>query len=144
MVRLAALDTPYRFGQHRRIDVAASQPTRHTVERTYGMVQQLQVRQLAAMLEAGDPVFLLDVRQPWEHETAALPGSVLAPLDQLAHQARELTPHEGATIVVYCHHGIRSQHGAALLQHLGFQNVVSLAGGIDAWSLQVDSAVPRY
>jgi rhodanese-related sulfurtransferase len=108
------------------------------------VVQQMHVQELAALLQGGEPVFLVDVRQPWEHETAALPGSVLAPLDQLPRQARELSPPEGAKIVVYCHHGIRSLSGAALLQHLGFHNVVSLAGGIDAWSLLVDPRVPRY
>jgi rhodanese-related sulfurtransferase len=108
------------------------------------MIQQISVRQLAAWLQEGSPVYLLDVRQAWEHETAALPGSVLLPLDQLPRKARELAPPEGAKIVVYCHHGIRSQSGAALLQHLGFQDVVSLAGGIDAWSLLVDARIPRY
>jgi rhodanese-related sulfurtransferase len=47
-------------------------------------------------------------------------------------------------VVVYCHHGVRSQAGAALLERLGFKDVVSLAGGIDAWSLLVDPRVPRY
>jgi len=108
------------------------------------MIQQISVRQLAAWLQEGSPVYLLDVRQAWEHETAVLPGSVLVPLDQLPRKARELAPPAGTKIVVYCHHGIRSQSGAALLQHLGFKDVVSLAGGIDAWSLQVDARVPRY
>jgi rhodanese-related sulfurtransferase len=47
-------------------------------------------------------------------------------------------------VVVYCHHGLRSLSGAALLQNLGYRNVVSLAGGIDAWSLHVDPRLPRY
>ncbi len=108
------------------------------------MIEQISVQQLSAWIEAGEPVFLVDVRQPWEHETAALPGSVLAPLDQLPREARRLQLPEGAKIVVYCHHGMRSLSGAALLQQLGFRDVASLAGGIDAWSVLVDPRVPRY
>ena len=107
------------------------------------MVHEISVRQLADRLAAGEAVFLLDVRQSWEHETAALPGSTLVPLDQLAFRAGEVEP-GGAPVVVYCHHGIRSRSGAALLEQLGFRDVASLAGGIDAWSLRVDPRVPRY
>ena len=56
----------------------------------------------------------------------------------------EIPRPDGALLVVYCHHGIRSLRGAAFLEHAGFSNVVSLAGGIDAWSCVVDSTVPRY
>jgi adenylyltransferase/sulfurtransferase len=108
------------------------------------MIRQLKVQDLSAMLAAGEPVYLLDVRQPWEHELAALPDSTLIPLDQLIPRAGEVAPPENATIVVYCHHGIRSLSGAAILQRLGFDNVASLAGGIDAWSLHVDPNVPQY
>lgn len=108
------------------------------------MIRQIDVRQLAERLARGEPIHLLDVRQQWEHDSAALPGSQLIPLDQLSHRADEIETDPGALIVVYCHHGIRSLSGAALLQHLGFANVASLAGGIDAWSIHVDPRVPRY
>ena len=108
------------------------------------MVRQLHVKELAARLRAGAPVYLLDVRQPWEHELAALPGSHLIPLDQLPARAGEVRPAEGVPVVVYCHHGIRSLTGAALLERRGLPDVASLAGGIDAWSLLVDPGVPRY
>jgi adenylyltransferase/sulfurtransferase len=108
------------------------------------VVAQIRVRELARMLEARAPVFLLDVRHPWEHETSALPGSVLVPLHELTARIDEVTPRDGALIVAYCHHGVRSLSAAAILEQAGFANVVSLAGGIDAWSLEVDSSVPRY
>ncbi len=108
------------------------------------MVQQISVHDLAEKMTAGEPVYLLDVRQPWEHALAALPGSVLLPLAQLLSRAAEVQPPEGALIVAYCHHGIRSLSAAALLEHVGLRPVVSLAGGIDAWSCQVDPGVPRY
>jgi rhodanese-related sulfurtransferase len=108
------------------------------------MIRQINVKQLADMLAKGETVHLVDVRQVWEHDTAALPNSQLIPLDQLTLRAADIQPDGDALVVVYCHHGIRSQSGAALLQHLGFTNVASLAGGIDAWSLNIDPAVPRY
>ncbi len=108
------------------------------------MIRQIDVQQLAGLLAKGDPIHLVDVRQTWEHETVALPGSQLIPLDQLSFRAGEIQPGENSLVIVYCHHGIRSQSAAALLQHLGFANVASLAGGIDAWSLHIDPSVPRY
>jgi rhodanese-related sulfurtransferase len=107
-------------------------------------VFQLTVQELAERIALGQPTFLVDVRQPWEHEIAALPGSRLVALDRLATEAGQLEIPQDALVVVYCHHGIRSLTGAALLQRLGIPRVASLAGGIDAWSLQVDPGVPRY
>ncbi len=108
------------------------------------MVREIDVHTLAARLASGEAVCLLDVRQPWEHETAALPGSVLVPLDQLPARAAEVAPPAGVPVVVYCHHGIRSRSAAALLERRGLPDVCSLAGGIDAWSVHIDPQVPRY
>lgn len=108
------------------------------------MVPQITVQQLAEKLAAGEPVYLLDVRQPEEHAVAALPGSTLIPLGELPNRLAEVAPLAEALVVVYCHHGIRSLNGAFLLQQAGLGPVASLAGGIDAWSRQVDSSVPRY
>lgn len=108
------------------------------------MVREISVRELARWLANGRPVRLVDVRQPWEHETAALPDSLLIPLDELPARAAEVSPPAGSPVVVYCHHGVRSRAGAAVLQRHGLADVFSLAGGIDAWSLQVDPGVPRY
>jgi rhodanese-related sulfurtransferase len=108
------------------------------------VVQQIAVRRLAAHMANGHRVHLLDVRQPWEHAAAALPDSQLIPLNEIAARADEIRPPDGALLVVYCHHGLRSLSAAALLERLGFPNVVSLAGGLDAWSCEVDPGVPRY
>jgi rhodanese-related sulfurtransferase len=108
------------------------------------MVREIRVDELASKLAAGEPVYLLDVRQPSEHQAAALPGSVLIPLNELPRRASEVQPAAGALVVVYCHHGMRSQRAAAFLQRSGLVDVVSLAGGIDAWSVHVDPSVPRY
>lgn len=107
------------------------------------MVSQIQPTDLKAMLDAGAPVLLLDVRQPEEHAYCALPGSVLIPLGELHARAHEVDARD-ALVVVYCHHGVRSMTGAAILTQTGFPNVASLAGGIDRWSQVVDANVPRY
>lgn len=108
------------------------------------MVQQIGPRDLADRLARAEPVRLLDVRQAWEHDTAALPNSQLIPLGELAARAGEVRPPDGALVVVYCHHGVRSLSAAAYLARCGVPNVASLAGGIDAWSVEVDPSVPRY
>ncbi len=104
----------------------------------------MRVTELKAMLDAGEPVYLLDVRQPEEYALCRLPGGVLIPLGELPRRVDEVTPPEGATVVVYCHHGVRSLSGAVMLERAGLADVANLAGGIDAWSLHVDPAVPRY
>lgn len=106
------------------------------------MIPQIQPADLKRMLDAGQPVVLLDVRQPDEHALCTLPGSVLIPLGELASRVDEVEP-GGAPVVVYCHHGVRSLRGAAILLNAGI-DAASLAGGIDRWSLAVDPAVPRY
>jgi rhodanese-related sulfurtransferase len=105
---------------------------------------EITVQDLAQRLQSGQPVHLLDVRQAWEHDRAALPGSQLIPLDQLVARADEIQPPDGVPLVVYCHHGVRSLRAAAWLSQRGLPEVYSLAGGIDAWSLEIDPGVPRY
>jgi len=108
------------------------------------LVAQISPRELADVIAAGRPVYLIDVRKPWEHERAALPGSVLVPLDELAARVDEIEPPPGALVVAYCHHGVRSLSAVAILAELGRPGVASLRGGIDAWSLVIDPKVPRY
>jgi rhodanese-related sulfurtransferase len=108
------------------------------------MPTEIHPNALAAMLQAGDPVYLVDVRQPWEHAHAALPGSRLVPLHELAARWEEIRPPAGAAVVIYCHHGVRSWQAAAWLESRGLTPVHSLAGGIDAWSVLVDPTTPRY
>jgi rhodanese-related sulfurtransferase len=102
------------------------------------------VQELARKQATGEPLLLLDVRQPFEHEIAALPHSLLVPMGELPTRIREISAPTDGMIVVYCHHGVRSLVAGNFLACNGFRNVVSLAGGIDAWSREIDSAVPRY
>jgi rhodanese-related sulfurtransferase len=108
------------------------------------MPVSLPPQELAARLRAGEQVYLLDVRQPPEHEYAALPNSHLVPLDELPQRWQEIRPAPGAALVAYCHHGVRSWHAAQVLESAGLGPVFSLSGGLDAWSRDVDPTVPRY
>lgn len=99
-------------------------------------------RELKERLDKGDKLVLLDVREPWEYTLAKIEGSVLIPLGTLPQNLDKLDP--TAEIVAHCHHGMRSADAVGFLSQQGYKNVKNLVGGIDAWSLQVDSSVPRY
>ncbi|MDD5275367.1 MAG: rhodanese-like domain-containing protein [Methylovulum sp.] len=105
-------------------------------------VKQLSVTELKQKIDQGDKVFLLDVREPHEFRYAQIAGSVLIPLNQLPARSSELDKDQ--EIIVICHHGMRSQQAAHYLDHVGFTQVTNLVGGIDAWSCNCDSSVPRY
>lgn len=105
---------------------------------------QVTPSEIADRVRGGDPIFLLDVREPGEHEFVALPGSLLIPLGELAQRTDELSSQQDSEIVVYCHHGIRSARAVGFLRSIGFQKAINLAGGIDRWSIEVDPSLPRY
>ncbi len=93
-------------------------------------------------LDAGDDVFVLDVREPHEFEIARIGGSTLIPLGTLPQHVHELD--STADIVVHCKSGVRSGKAQRLLKEMGFSRVTNLSGGILRWSDEVDPNVPRY
>ena len=106
--------------------------------------REITPRALATRLASGQPTLLVDVREPWEHARVALANSRLLPLGELPRRHAELAPPPDTLVVTYCHHGIRSADAAELLTRIGWPEVVSLAGGIDAWSREIDPSLPRY
>jgi adenylyltransferase/sulfurtransferase len=105
-------------------------------------VPAISVRELKAKMDNKEALTLIGVREPYEYEIARIDGSRLVPLGELETHLSEL-PRIGA-LVLQCHSGGRSEHATRLLQEAGFENVYNLEGGIDAWSVEVDPAVPRY
>ena len=95
----------------------------------------------AAELAELTGVTLIDVRETWEAEIAALPGALVIPLGTLDDVVGSLDTAD--EYIVYCHHGIRSQSGLAILQAAGLR-ARHLEGGIDAWARTVDPSMPRY
>lgn len=113
-------------------------------------MEQLRVEAVAAQVRAwaaqGLKPVLLDVREPWEIATASITvagaSSVTIPMQQIPARLAEIDPQQ--PILALCHHGMRSQQVALFLDRQGYPRVYNIAGGIDAWSHQVDPSVPMY
>ena len=112
-------------------------PTRQTAFRN------LTPTQVKEQLDRGDPIRLIDVREPHEHAIAHIEGAELLPLSRAQEWVETLSPDED--IVFFCHIGGRSHQVASFLAtQRGFTNVANMLGGIDDWSLQIDTNVLRY
>jgi len=106
----------------------------------YDVIDSIELKR---RLENGESLRLIDVREPAEYRVARIEGAELKPLGQIMNWMQELTDRD-ETIVVMCHHGMRSDRACQFLAAQGFTKVSNLRGGIDAWSLQIDPGVPRY
>jgi rhodanese-related sulfurtransferase len=98
--------------------------------------------ELKSRLDAGEPLCVLDVREPWEVAISGLPGARHIPLHEIPARLQELDA--GAAIIVMCKGGGRSRQAAKYLATCGFSRVSTLAGGIDAWARDVDPGLPTY
>lgn len=113
-------------------------------------VARLTTAGLKAWLDQGDPIVLLDVREPEERAFCAIGGFATAadlhiPMNEIPGRLLEIrTAAEGKTLVVYCHHGVRSLAVAQWLAGQGVRDVANLDGGIDVWAALIDPEVPRY
>lgn len=104
-------------------------------------VRSMSVEQLAKLRESGKPHLLVDVRTPEERAIASIEGSELLDED-LRAKLEDLD--RATTLVLYCHHGVRSRTAAEHCVRMGFRDVWNVEGGIDAWSARVDPGVRRY
>lgn len=105
-------------------------------------VDTIAPQELSRALSAGESMVIIDVREPYEWNIGRIPSARLMPLGTLPQAADALD--RDADIVVYCHHGMRSEAAARALMDAGFLRVRNLVGGIDRWSNDVDPRVPRY
>ena len=104
---------------------------------------EVSVADLHSLQRQGKAPVVVDVREPWEIATAALPGTLNIPMGEVPARAhQELDP--DAPLIVLCHHGARSLSVTNWLRQQGFDQVQSLAGGIDQWSREIDGSVPLY
>lgn len=107
------------------------------------MLQTVSPEEVAAQIHAGHDLMLLDIREPFEWNIAAIQGSEQRAMSAINDWWQELPTDR--PIVVFCHHGVRSAHVClALAEQAGLTNLASMEGGIDQWSLVVDPDVPRY
>lgn len=105
-------------------------------------IEHISALQLQEAIGAGKEITLLDVREPQEWDITHLPGAKLIPLGEVPERVNELDSAD--EIVVYCHHGQRSQRAINFLKKVGFSKLKNLAGGIDSWAANVDHEMPRY
>jgi rhodanese-related sulfurtransferase len=104
---------------------------------------EISPSEIKAKLDSGEPLRLIDVREPFEYAICRIEGAQLIPMRSIPQHLNELDD-DGPAIVVYCHHGVRSLSVVDWLRSQGIENCRSMAGGIDLWSAQIDPAVPRY
>ncbi len=107
------------------------------------MIEILDPAEVARRLkERPKEVVLLDVREPHEREVARIDPSLHIPMNEVPERLGEIP--QDRELIVYCHGGARSMMVAGFLSGRGYRSVANLAGGIDAWSVEVDPNVPRY
>ncbi len=106
------------------------------------MYEDLSPAEFAEKRDADESWQLLDVREAWEIEIVSLPDSIRVPMSQVPQRHTELD--KDRPVAVLCHSGGRSARVAEYLASLGFTQVANIAGGIDAWSQEVDNSLPRY
>ncbi len=111
---------------------------------TENLPLEIDVATVSSMRSGGNEFLLLDVREQHEYEVAKIDGSHLIPMSELGARIAELEPYRDGLIIVHCHLGVRSLHVTEALRGHGFEQVQSMAGGIDQWSQLVDADVPRY
>ncbi len=105
-------------------------------------IDEIGAAELKAWLERDEKPLVLDVREAWEVQLASIPGATNIPMGEIPARLSELDP--ARETVVVCHYGIRSAQVAVYLARRGFERVINLFGGIDAWSREANPAVPRY
>ena len=105
---------------------------------------EIDVRSVKELFDRGEKFLLLDCREPKENQLVKIAGSTLVPMREVAERLGELAPHKDGRIVVHCHHGGRSQKVTEFLRAQGYLGAQNMAGGIDAWALEIDPTLPRY
>ena len=106
---------------------------------------EISPQEVKRRLDAGEKLNLIDVREPHEFAQAKIGGAELIPMRSVPGELPSLEARaDQAPLIVFCHHGVRSLNVVHWLREQGLEQCQSMAGGIDAWSVTVDPAVPRY
>jgi rhodanese-related sulfurtransferase len=109
------------------------------------MPLEISPKEVVAKKNAGEKLCLIDVREQFEWDICHIEGANLVPMNTVPQALQQLEAQsDETTLVVYCHHGVRSLNVVNWLRGQGVENCVSMSGGIDRWSVEVDLTVPRY
>lgn len=96
-------------------------------------------------IDAGEKLFLIDVREPFEFAIAKIEGAILTPMRAVPGELKTLKAcADEGPLMVFCHHGVRSLNVVNWLRNQGVEACQSISGGIDLWSTTVDPSIPRY
>lgn len=108
------------------------------------LTEEISPQRVADLLESGTDFLLIDCREIDEWYFNRIKGARHLPLSEFPEATRALLQDTANTMVIYCHHGIRSLHATRYLRHQGCASVFSMQGGIARWSAEIDSSVPTY
>lgn len=103
---------------------------------------EITPREVKQCLDRGDKFLFIDVREPWENSASNIDGAKLIPLREIPGHLAEFA--DAKDVIFFCHHGMRSLDAAAWVRSQGVRGARSMAGGIERWSAEIDSRVPRY
>jgi rhodanese-related sulfurtransferase len=104
----------------------------------------IDVQAVKKLLDDKESLLFLDCRENSEVATAKIDGTLHIPMREIPARLEELKPHQERRVIVHCHHGGRSLRVTQFLRQQGFEKTQNMAGGIDAWSLEIDPTIPRY
>jgi rhodanese-related sulfurtransferase len=107
------------------------------------MHNEITPQDVKQRIDAGERLRLIDVREPFEVQQAGIAGAEVIPMRTIPNSLAALED-ERKPIIVFCHHGMRSLQVVGWLREHGVENCLSMAGGIDRWSLEIDPKVARY
>ena len=105
---------------------------------------EIDVAGVKAKLDSGKDFLFLDCREQQEFDAVKIEGTTLIPMSELQERVGELESHKDREIIVHCHHGGRSLRVAMFLRQNGYATATSMAGGIDAWAVEIEPGLARY
>jgi rhodanese-related sulfurtransferase len=105
---------------------------------------EVDCKTVKAKLDGREHVVFIDCREQHEYDLVRIEGATLIPMGEFPSRIAELEQHKDSDIIVHCHHGGRSLNVVMWLKAQGFQNPLSMAGGIDAWAQEIDTTLTRY
>lgn len=123
---------------------SSRKPTTVNDSQPSGVPIEIDVQSVKSLLDGDTDILLIDCREVSEHDHCRIEGSQLIPMNETPTRISEIAASAAKSVVVHCHHGGRSLQVVNWLRANGIPHAQNMTGGIDAWSCEIDSAVPRY
>lgn len=114
------------------------------MESSAELTDAITVQEVQQLFTSGEDFLLIDCREPEEYEIVHIAQAKLIPMRETPNRLEEIEPWRSKRVVVHCHHGGRSQRVVDWLREKGYTGAQNMTGGIDLWSQDVDTTLPRY